>query len=320
MNNPGGVVSRMQLRFNFPNFYKLLEELFGSDLTTGTFYPKTGRVYSNTAKTERTTYLPNTITMAPEYGSIRIDYGDDVKCTEDRGISGQTTGANQCIKTNADGTKKTTKIEYVQKVIKTYIDKMKAQKVDITPSLRKRGVVLFMFNKSQDKGMSPNYMFETTYGQDLQADETFVLKDSSKGYSTVASKRNAAMEEIIHMLQNNGITPTKPDWQKQLDDATTEYFKANKLNWFDTNGNGLGGDTTDDDDLPRADLDDEMFADGVEAYFDLRGGKGYVKTSQICISRNCTSPATSKSELQANLPKLYTLIQTIFGTNTTFNP
>ena len=241
----------------------------------------------------KTTQLPNRLAMSPEYGCIKIDYGNDVKCTEDLGKWGQTTGANQCIKENADGTKKTTKIEYVQEVIKTYIDKMKAQKVDITPALRKNAPTLFMFNNVTDKNDASSYTDAIgKYGQDLQADETFVLQDSSHGFSTVANKRNAAMEEIIHLLHNSGISETKPAWQTKLEFETsnalnpTGTIKTSKLNWTDADNNDIGDD---ENRLPRADLDDEFFADGVEAFFNVRGGGGYVKTDFLCISRNCTT-------------------------------
>ena len=262
---------------------------------------------SGNAEEQRKKYVPNRFVMPSAYGSIKIDYGNDVKCTEDLGVWGQTSGTNKCVVSG-----KTTKIEYVKTVIRTYIDKMKAKGIDITPVLRTNSPTLFMFNKLSDKNNAEAYMDSIgRYGQDLQADETFVLKDSAQGYSSTARRRNAAMEEIIHLLHNSGLSQTRPSWQTKLDSETTKALNAGKLNWSlsDTNG------------LPRADLDDEFFADGVEAYFKLRGGDGYVKTGSnaLCISRNCGA-TDSNAQLKANFPSFYTLIEDVLGISTSFYP
>ena len=263
-------------------------------------------------RTVTTSYLPNRINMPFAYGCIKIDYGNDVKCTEDLGVWGQTSGTNKCVVSG-----KTTKIEYVKTVIRTYIDKMKAKGIDITPALRTNSPTLFMFNKLSDKNNAEAYMDSIgRYGQDLQADETFVLKDSAQGYSSTARRRNAAMEEIIHLLHNSALSQTKPDWQVSLNTETNNALRDSKLDWADNNNDGVGDD---ENALPKSDLDDEFFADGVEAYFKLRGGSGYIKPTSVCVSRNCGA-TNSNAQLKANFPSFYTLIENLFGTPTSFYP
>ena len=262
--------------------------------------------------------LPNKEVMK-DYG-ITILYGNDTKCTEDLGVWGQTTGEEKCIVTG-----KTTKIEYVKEIIKIYIDKMKANGIDIVPVVKSNSPYLLMFDTLEDKKETLKERSVENESilrkkQDLQANETFVIKDSKEGFSSNAKERNAAPEEIIHLLHNYGISETVPEWQDKLNTETNDALNQKKLNWEDKNDDKIG-DNTDDENggLPKSDLDDEILSNGIEAYFKIRGENGYIKNKVICISRQCGSK-NSNQMLKDNLPVLYNLIKKLLGSDTSFYP
>ena len=102
-------------------------------------------------------------------------------------------------------------------------------------------------------------------------------------------------------------------------------FGAYEDNAYKKNGSAyLGKDQIGDDTnkLPYDSLDDEYFADGVEAYFGLRGQTGYTK--QLCFpqasvpSQQCASSTTPYDNLKNNHQELFGLIQYVFGTSTQF--
>ncbi len=265
--------------------------------------------------------LPNDET----YKGIRLLYGNDFKCTKDAGVYGQNTGANAC------GSVGTTKIQYVKNVIDRYLDtSTNPYAARIITSLQKNKATMTLYNKTADKRSTDVMRTLLGNSQDLQATETFATAGNTRGGMGANGVRNAALEEIIHLIQNYGIDYAMPDWHERLNDATEQARVDGKLSWVDVKNaddeDTPDGSSDDDDALPRRDLDDEYFADAVEAYFNMRGGTGYIKDNTVCSSgsteagvRNCaTAGTTARDELRTNHKSIYDLIEEMFGPRSTF--
>jgi len=87
-------------------------------------------------------------------------------------------------------------------------------------------------------------------GQDLQANETVAI--GSPEYLDL-SVRNAALEEILHFVQDNGLTPVYSGFQSMLSDATVNAMNNQLfIPWSN---------------LPVADYDNELLAAYNDAYW-----------------------------------------------------
>ncbi len=280
----------------------------------------------------------NTLPNEETYKGIRLLYGNDFKCSKDKGVF-MTSGGSAC----GNGGK--TKIRYVKDVIDGYLDPNHNPNAEkIIAALKKNQATMTLFNKKDDKKKVVVFRELMGNNQDLQADETFVTAgNDGKGLSKDGSARNAALEEVVHLIQNYGMDYAVPDWQERLNDATDKALRDDKLNWqdkgeygeYEENGKekkgvipGSNPDGTSDDDnaLPRRDLDDEYFADAVEAYFNMRGGRGYIKDTFVCSSgglgdglRTCgkgdAAGTTAREELELNHKVVYDLVEEMFGKN-----
>ena len=190
---------------------------------------------------------------------VKLQYGNDYKCSADTGTadsSGNCTASGK------------TKIKEVQDIINGLLSAKNPNSAKIIAQLKKHKAMMTLFNTESNrdslKSIYRNYL---PNNQDLQAAETFVNSQGNKGTNAANDERSAALEEIVHLIHNYGISKALPEWQERLDKATQAAYAAGKLKWM----------SDPDDDLPRRDLDDEYFADGVEAYFNMRGGLGVTK-------------------------------------------
>ncbi len=262
------------------------------------------------AEKERVRFLPN---MEVLDSGITLLYSNDFKCSDDFGRF-----AKNC-KTNG-----ITKIQYVKNIIRSYLQRMPEGGKEVIVQLKKNQPMLLLFSSFEDfekafGGEAENFFEELTRArdgnfnaQDLYAEETFVSHNESKGLGA-EGVRNAALEEILHLIHNYGITPAYPQWQKRLDAATARALKNKMLVWEDKNKDGIGDD---ENALPRGDLDDEYLTEAVEAYYDQRGGAGYVRSSALCPSPSCAKEETLKM-LQNKHGEIYALIQEMLGEDKT---
>ena len=91
-----------------------------------------------------------------------------------------------------------------------------------------------------------------------------------------------------------------------MDKATADALEKGRLAW-------------NEDDLPRHYLDDEYFADSVEAYFNVRGGLGVTRGDSLCSSGGvegggiCADGRTARDDLKHNHRDMYNLVEEIFG-------
>lgn len=277
--------------------------LFGFDVTQ----------LSKKAQAQKNKYLPNTEVLA---NGITLFYSDDFKCSADFGKY-----KDKC------STQGVTKLEYVKKVINTYLERMPESGKKVIAELKKNQPTMLLFASFEDAETALDngapYFFDEMEelnngkfnAQDLYATETFVSNNNSKGLGKMRV-RNAALEEILHLIHNHGISTAYPQWQKRLDDATTQALKKGYLEWEDKNNDSISDD---ENALPRQDLDDEYLTATVEAYFNQRGDTGYIKENSLCASSEaqCSSKKID-SMLQTNHGQIYTLIQEMFGNSQTF--
>lgn len=235
---------------------------------------------------------------------IRLYYGNDFTCAGDADKHGRT-----CTTTG------TTKVDEVKRILNAYLDPNNPHTDKIIAQLRKSKPTMTMLDVANQKSQFGEYLNYIGNTQDLQADETFANGKANGGGNTAGDARSAAVEELIHMVQNYGITRALPEWQERLDKATADALSAGKLKGWEK------------PDLPRRDLDDEYFADGVEAYFNMRAGGGVTGRDTLCGTiatipsadgKDCSTVGkTSRQMLQENHRPLYDLIQEIFGDRTT---
>ena len=247
------------------------------------------------ANEQRDRYLPNQERLD---NGITLRYGNDYRCAGDRDVYG---GAS-C------DTSGQTKINYVRRVINSLLSKRPEVARQIIAALKRNHPTMTLFNSVADKDEASDYLSTGGNNQDLQADEVFAGgAGNNNGLSSDDNQRNAALEEITHLIQNYGITDAFPEWQERLDRATANALRNGQLNW-------------DSDELHRRDLDDEYFADAVEAYFNMRGGAGVTTTASLCSSGGvesssgrCTAGNTARDDLRRNHRDMYNLVREIFG-------
>ncbi len=128
---------------------------------------------------------------------------------------------------------------------------------------------------------------------------------------------------LIPMKATSTITAsTMPilKFRNGLDRIISQALQDGRVIFVDNDG-----DATSDDgnDLPRGNLDDEYLADSVEAYFNLRGGKGFTSPDRLCSSGGidmaimCNADRTSRSDLEDHHPEMFALVEEIFGSRET---
>ncbi len=249
----------------------------------------------NVANEARDRLLPN---QAVLNNGITLRYGNNFRCSGDADVYG--------VRCDTD---RETKIAYVERMINSLLSKKPGVDAKIIAALKRNNPTLTLFNTADDKNNANAYLALNPDTQDLQADETFAGSgNNDKGLSANGRARNAALEEIVHMIHNYGITDAFPEWQERLDRATADALEKGYLDLWDK------------DDLPRRDLDDEYFADSVEAYFNVRGGLGVTGSDSLCSSggieggsRICADGNTARDDLKLNHRDMYNLVEEIFG-------
>ena len=181
-------------------------------------------------------------------------------------------------------------------LIDKLLEKDKAGRGLIVKALEKNKPHLASFNNSADfeSAQGIAYLYAVPNSQDLQADEVFPNANKNDGKDSVTSNRDASLEEIVHLIHNYGITYARPDLQRRLNTLTEAALNAGKLDW------------TQGDELPRSSLDDEYFAECVEAYYNLKAGAGFVRQG-IGLD-----PGSNRNDLQAFDPDMHDLIAEIF--------
>ena len=265
------------------------------------------------AVTEEGGTLPNRGTS----NDIILLYGNDFRCSSDDGVFGQVAPAADACNPTGE-----TKIDSVRDIIGALLRHDNTHNGGrIQNALARNQATLVLYDTFEDRDESAAVFLIYQNAQDLQADETFIDGHNNLGRNQAGDKRNAAVEEIVHLIHNYGITYAYPEIQTRLDVITDQAFEEGFLNFVDDDGDGAADPPGD---LPRSDLDDEYFADGVEAYFNLRGGSGYTFTDNLCSSGGvhrgtvCAGERTSRSDLRTHHRPLYDLIEEVFGPRQTF--
>ncbi|MCH4896463.1 hypothetical protein E0494_07105 [Marinilabiliaceae bacterium JC040] len=147
------------------------------------------------------------------------------------------------------------KIIRARNILKMYITDLSNSeygntKFFIGNSMADRNAALFFFNsqKSYEDSISDLRFVPFNY-QDLYGTES-ILEGSPIYIDN--NTRDASYEEILHLVQDYGISPTLPLFQEELDNATEEAVRNNVYN--------------PPSELPKADHDQEYFASIWDSY------------------------------------------------------
>ena len=146
-------------------------------------------------------------------------------------------------KTDCVNTEAANKLNYVKKVVDIYLKKMKKQKIDLEFMLAHKNPPLFLLEAKTYVGTPSNKdtsMFQSEVearyveGQPLYWDE--VIIDAPAGNIPTSrtvgepkggdNVRNAALEEVFHMLQTKALQFARPDIQDKLDAITIDALNT----------------------------------------------------------------------------------------------
>ncbi|MGB1361190.1 MAG: hypothetical protein ACPG8V_03650 [Alphaproteobacteria bacterium] len=263
----------------------------------------------NVGDQKRAQHIPNN----EIYRGIRLVYGNKFKCGNDNAAD---SGVTAC------DTSKKTKLQHVKNTIDAILDKIgekngKAISDKIEYALRHNDATMSMFNNGDDKtdGMMAAVTFKGGI-QDLQASETISSATNTSGGQGTSNKNDATLEEILHLIQNYGISQVKPEWQDRISAIMEKNMSKVKYTDANNDGHDDGGDS-----LPYADLNTEYFAGSLEAYFNIHSREVNVKKSTVCTtgsSGNCSGGNTSRADLKRNHREMYDLIESMFGSGDKF--
>jgi len=139
------------------------------------------------------------------------------------------------------------KVAYTRTVMEHYLtnipDKVYGNKDQVANKIANNNAAMTMYNTEAGKDRSVT-------GQDLQANETVAI--GSPEYLDL-SVRNAALEEILHFVQDYGLTPVYSGFQSMLSEATVNAMNNQLfIPWSN---------------LPVADYDNELLAAYNDAYW-----------------------------------------------------
>lgn len=184
------------------------------------------------------------------------------------------------------------KINYVKHIISNLLHHDNVNNSGlIKANLQQSGATLTLFDNNAAKDSDNGNLLLATIGesaQDLQADETFpssfTIEKHGRGdvNGNTNSNRDAALEEITHLIHNNGITLAYPEKQVRLDQITQAKIAGNISSFRDLHGDADGDnqpngiddeDITGGSDLPRSDVDDELLSGAIEAYLNHTAGE-----------------------------------------------
>ena len=187
------------------------------------------------------------------------------------------------------------KIARARNILKMYLTPVKNSKYGtakffVANSMADRNAALVFFNTSDsyEEGMSKlgSIPFNT---QDLYATESYLE-------GQIQGSRDATYEEILHMVQDYGITPTLPLYQKEIQEACDESV-ANDI--YKPPG-----------ELPKLDYDQEYLATVWDAYIDLWKENA---------STNEEYPYSSREEVKEKDPKGYAMVEAFLPKYLTYN-
>ena len=264
------------------------------------------------AVTEEGGTLPNRGTS----NDIILLYGNDFRCSSDDGVFGQVAPAADACNPTGE-----TKIDSVRDIIGALLRHDNTHNGGrIQNALARNQATLVLYDTFEDRDESAAVFLIYQNAQDLQADETFIDGHNNLGRNQAGDKRNAAVEEIVHLIQDYGIAYAYPEIQERIEAATRQAFEGGFLSFVDDDGDGID----DFQGISLGEWGNEYFADGVEAYFNLRGGSGYTNTDRLCSSGGvhrgtvCAGERTSRSDLRTHHRPLYDLVEEVFGSRQTF--
>lgn len=189
----------------------------------------------------------------------------------------------------------------------------------IQAKLLENGATMTLFNDLNDLDSANGTIILGLSGntQDLQADEVFTgsFAADRHGRNAAGTARDAALEEITHLIHNYGITDALTAKQVELDAITVANLATGDSAWTDVaDQDGI----EDGFDLPRVDVDDELFAGAVESYLDFPAGGGadYLDDNDIFqapFNGGLVGAGSSSTDLQNNHSDAYNLVNEIFG-------
>ena len=223
------------------------------------------------------------------------------------------------------------KINYVKHIISNLLKHDDENNAGaIQAKLLENGATMTLFNDLNDLGSDNGLVILALTGntQDLQADEVFTgsFAADRHGRNALGTARDASLEEITHIIHNYGITDALTAKQVTLDAITVTNLAAGHSVWADFDNDGLEGllGNIQGNDLPRADVDDELFAGAVESYlnFSAGGGADYLDNTNIFqadvnLTENTADPVgvndNSHTDLQTHHSDAFNLVNEIFG-------
>lgn len=160
------------------------------------------------------------------------------------------------------------KVEHVKKVMKYYLDHFPAE---ITKAiLDSKATMAFFYDADWSDRTGGEYLSEAYRFQDLFATET-TTTDVTENKPGLATKRDAAFEEIIHFVHDYGVmhlavTSPSSKWaqlQKELDQLNEKAIRSG--NYYP---NGMNANIVEAD-LDAESYDQEYLAYSLYAYYDL---------------------------------------------------
>ncbi|MDA0149428.1 hypothetical protein [Vibrio sp. LaRot3] len=195
------------------------------------------------------------------------------------------------------------KVAHVKKIMKYYLDSFSS---DVTKAIfESKATMAFFYDGDWDSRTGGEYLSEEYRFQDLFATET-TTTDASENKPDLATRRDAAFEEILHFVHDYGImnlavTSPSSKWaqlQKELDELNEKAIRSGNYypNKQDPTPSPLEAD------LDAESYDQEYLAYSLYAYYDLNY-KTY--TAQEMKSATYAEQQTNDAEMVSFMTKYF---------------
>ncbi len=188
------------------------------------------------------------------------------------------------------------------------------KKADVANSMADKGAVLVMPNGADGDGNTPG---KALMGQPLYQMETPVAgskwyQENDYGY------RDAAYEEIFHMVHDYGIGTTQnpaalPELSNKIKAGLDSVLPKNKADWGEKGIWGLGSKEWMIELSKEASLEQEYIVSGIDSYYGLWGA--YTESDKGMWGMYV--PKTRK-DVEEKDPKAYEIVNTFLGENLTY--
>lgn len=196
------------------------------------------------------------------------------------------------------------KVGYTRSVLEHYLTNVSGilygNKDEVANSIANSNGAMTMFDNAN--AVTSNGSGIT--GQDLQADETVAV--GSQEYIDL-SVRNAALEEILHFVHDLGLSKVYPNWQKELETATTSSVSNLVFTPWSN--------------LPVADYDNELLASHNDAYWGTTEHSALPNLPYLFLSREAAAagdPLTTSVQQKIQPTYFASTVQVVSSFSGTF--